>query len=590
MTSTNKKRVKVYQLDDQGQWEDKGTGHVDCTFLKKFEGMGLIVKSEKEPDVVLLESKIFNEDIYQLQADTLIVWNDPTSDTDLALSFQESLGCKEVWDQICSVQKIDSETGNRRSKGENFADLPVPAVATLERIEKIFSTAGTSLKREQLVNSLLKDNGAYLKQLFELFSMVEDLEEKDYLHMFFNIFKSTILLNENQLLETLFTDEFIYGVLGPLEYDPEIAKPTRHREYVKNQVVFKEIVPFRNPDIVPKIHLSFRLQYLKDVILPRALDDGTFGTINSLIFINNVEIVNSIQNDEQFMTQVFARITQPGLTSADRRNCVAFVQELCNLAKHLQTQPRLAFYQTLHRHGICDVLQNTLNDEELSIRLISIHILDSILGHEPSLIRTFILSQKPQNSEEEGYQFLNTIVKGLLEDPELGVRVQLTEIVRAILDVTNFDDAKQNSDKDEFLNVFYDHGKFITKIVEPLQKPDIQPSIAESICDILSFCVQNHGYRIRYYLLNCNLVGKVTKLMKSPHRHVVLSSIRFFRSFVGMKDDFYNRHITKNNLFDPIIEVFTKNGNRYNLLNSAIIELFDFIRKVEFPLSSQLSD
>jgi len=46
-----------------------------------------------------------------------------------------------------------------------------------------------------------------------------------------------------------------------------------------------------------------------------------------------------------------------------------------------------------------------------------------------------------------------------------------------------------------------------------------------------------------------------------------------------MKDDFYNRHLTKKNLFDPIIEVFKENGPKYNLLNSAIIELFEFIRK-----------
>lgn len=31
-----KGRVKVYQLDSQGQWEDKGTGYVVCTFLQVF--------------------------------------------------------------------------------------------------------------------------------------------------------------------------------------------------------------------------------------------------------------------------------------------------------------------------------------------------------------------------------------------------------------------------------------------------------------------------------------------------------------------------------------------------------------------------
>lgn len=36
----------------------------------------------------------------------------------------------------------------------------------------------------------------------------------------------------------------------------------------------------------------------------------------------------------------------------------------------------------------------------------------------------------------------------------------------------------------------------------------------------------------------------------------------------------------KHNCFEPIIEAFVANGNRYNLLNSAVLELIDFIRKV----------
>jgi protein phosphatase-4 regulatory subunit 3 len=47
-----------------------------------------------------------------------------------------------------------------------------------------------------------------------------------------------------------------------------------------------------------------------------------------------------------------------------------------------------------------------------------------------------------------------------------------------------------------------------------------------------------------------------------------------------MKDDFYNRYLIKNNLFEPIVHLFEQNGPKYNLLNSAIIELFDFIRRV----------
>ncbi len=81
----------------------------------------MVVKSEEDSHI-LLESKIFFEDVYQRQqgkpdgadgaagafccvcadmsgpgADTLVVWNDPNNNQDLALSFQEEAGCAEIW-------------------------------------------------------------------------------------------------------------------------------------------------------------------------------------------------------------------------------------------------------------------------------------------------------------------------------------------------------------------------------------------------------------------------------------------------------------------------------------------------------------
>ncbi len=52
------------------------------------------------------------------------------------------------------------------------------------------------------------------------------------------------------------------------------------------------------------------------------------------------------------------------------------------------------------------------------------------------------------------------------------------------------------------------------------------------------------------------------------------------RRIIGLKDEYYNRYIIKGNLFEPVINALLDNGTRYNLLNSAIIELFEFIKVV----------
>lgn len=40
----------------------------------------------------------------------------------------------------------------------------------------------------------------------------------------------------------------------------------------------------------------------------------------------------------------------------------------------------------------------------------------------------------------------------------------------------------------------------------------------------------------------------------------------------------FSRYIVKGNLFAPVVEAFIRNNGRYNLLESAILELFEFIK------------
>lgn len=56
-----------------------------------------------------------------------------------------------------------------------------------------------------------------------------------------------------------------------------------------------------------------------------------------------------------------------------------------------------------------------------------------------------------------------------------------------------------------------------------------------------------------------------------------LGALRLVRKMLQLKEEFYNRYLTKNKLFKPIIELFKSNGHRYNMIDSAIIELFEFV-------------
>lgn len=57
------------------------------------------------------------------------------------------------------------------------------------------------------------------------------------------------------------------------------------------------------------------------------------------------------------------------------------------------------------------------------------------------------------------------------------------------------------------------------------------------------------------------------------------AAVRCVRSCIGVKDDFYNRQI-KGPVMRAVMEAFRANGQRNNLVNSAIIELVNFIATV----------
>lgn len=65
MTDT-RRRVKLYALNADRQWDDRGTGHVSSTYVDRLKGTSLLVRAESD-GTVLLESKIQPDTAYQKQ-------------------------------------------------------------------------------------------------------------------------------------------------------------------------------------------------------------------------------------------------------------------------------------------------------------------------------------------------------------------------------------------------------------------------------------------------------------------------------------------------------------------------------------------
>ncbi|KAK8372738.1 hypothetical protein O3P69_017411 [Scylla paramamosain] len=116
-----RRRVKLYALNADRQWDDRGTGHVTSAYVERLKGMSLLVRAESDGSL-LLESRIQADTAYQKQQGTLIVWSEGEN-FDLALSFQEKAGCDEIWEKICQISRSTSSL--------NISDILTPLAPPL---------------------------------------------------------------------------------------------------------------------------------------------------------------------------------------------------------------------------------------------------------------------------------------------------------------------------------------------------------------------------------------------------------------------------------------------------------------------------
>ncbi|XP_050407275.1 serine/threonine-protein phosphatase 4 regulatory subunit 3A isoform X1 [Patella vulgata] len=594
-----RRRVKLYMLNEDRQWDDRGTGHVSSAYVERLKGMALLVRSETDGSI-LLESKIHPDTAYQKQQETLIVWSE-SDNYDLALSFQEKAGCDEIWEKICQVQGKDPSVDITQevvdeSEDERFDDMPdaMPPIelppcelSKLEEISELFNSVLPSpIRREKLAVCI--ENDGYIKKLIDLFHMCEDLENLEGLHHLYDIFKSIFLLNKNALFEIMFSDDTLFDIVGLLEYDPTLPQPAKHREYLKTKAKFKEVVPISNPELLIKIHQTYRVQYIQDVILPTpsVFEENMLSSLSSFIFFNKVEIVSMIQEDEKFLTTLFAQLTDDETDDNHRRDLILFLKEFCTFSQTLQLPSRESFFKTLSNLGVLSAIEIILGLDDVKMKSAAIDIFSYIVEFSPSMVREFILHET-QNQDDDDL-LINLVIEQMINDtdPELGGAMQLMGILRLLLDPENMLATANKTEKTEFLSFFYKHSMhvltaplFANTVDDVPSKDDYQTAqLLSLILELLSFCVEHHTYHIKNYIISKDLLRRVLVLLKSRHSFVALCALRFMRRIIGLKEDFYNRYILKGNLFKPIVEAFKANGDRYNLFNSAMIELFEFVK------------
>jgi protein phosphatase-4 regulatory subunit 3 len=218
--------------------------------------------------------------------------------------------------------------------------------------------------------------------------------------------------------------------------DPDFpAFKANHRHYLTHHSKFREVVHIQDETIRRKIHHTYRLQYLKDVVLARILDDPTFSILNSIIFFNHVDIVKHLHSNTAIIEElfrVFSPSTHESSGSSDQRrtDAVLFIQQCCAVAKNIQAQPRTALYGSFLQNDVFSVVTYALRHGETAVRIAGTEILVAFIDHDPALMRSLIFRQISSRATP----LTDTLIELLLREADFGVKSQMAEALRVLLD------------------------------------------------------------------------------------------------------------------------------------------------------------
>eukprot|EP00357_Protocruzia_adherens_P036272 CAMPEP_0114988300 /NCGR_PEP_ID=MMETSP0216-20121206/9519_1 /TAXON_ID=223996 /ORGANISM="Protocruzia adherens, Strain Boccale" /LENGTH=700 /DNA_ID=CAMNT_0002351059 /DNA_START=1128 /DNA_END=3230 /DNA_ORIENTATION=+ len=527
---------------------------------------------------------VINEEVdYVKQGESIIMWQE--GDVELAVSFKDEGGAHELWNTINLVKGKDTgEDG--RFIGD--VDLPEPAFDNLNTIrDELYIAAPQDAKTVLARNILEKDN--YLTKLGEIFSQAEDLESLEHLQVLSDIFKGIINLGDTTIFEMLVSEENYMTVFGALEYDQQsnFKEKMSHRKFFKDSLKFRTVINISDPTVIEKIHINYRLAYLKDTALGFSIDYQIMNSMQILVLSNNSFIVSHFLRDIPSLRDLVEKIRN----TASREEAIDFLVELANLTKNIEVQVRNLFFETFCQLEILDTLNQVLEDflnqpqNWLKVVVNTTEFLNQLIQNQSQLLKRYLL---PSENSTNHYQFFLNLIFAMLKFDDPGMQLQLSEVIKLLLEGETYEE------KQEFLEVFYQtiFERLVSKLTmdnDSIKLSGFENRIKEQICEIVVICIRQHEGHVKQAFGSLQVVSKLTGLLKARDKCLQLAAIRALRACLGCHDEEFTKMLAQGDVVTKLIETFRVQRHRHNLVQSSILEFFNFVaREKVLPLLQHL--
>ena len=595
---TRKWRVKFYKLNNKGQWDDNGIGYVFCASKENELG-------EKNYKLVMLneitEQEMFNIDLnnnsvnFNHQRSTIMTWKtEDVEDDDLAISFQEKEGLKEIYNTInsCQGKNIKIENLLDEVNGSiNFLEVSVP---NLPNLAKIITPEMSEMRFNDFVRDLKNSNYDLIVKLGEILNSeekkienlktsassnvnAENTEEKndnkndknnnividdkkeindnnennDYdqqliyknlpmknIHYIFNIFKNLILIGDKSLIEILMDDELYLITFGALEYDFETMKSIPHRKYFKNIVKFKNPLHIKNEEIIKKINQNLRLTYLRDTALSRLIEDNAVKTINTILQYNHNDIIQFFLNNTIYIEMLLDHLKNEDLDV--KKEACLFISEIIECSKDV-LQTRSTFSEFLFDQGILQIICQIMEDN---------------ISNDNEKINPDIKDKK---------EFIKITAVEIFIDV-------LISIPTVILDYLK----KENDTKlfKQLTNIMLYSDNFGIKYeICQIYKTLIETQLKEKSSDRMLLFSEPFEILLKY--LNTPISSFPNQLLQEDDKVINLHTIKLLKCLINYTDAFICNKIFSEELCNNLIILYSNNMKKNNIIISSMMDFFD---------------
>ena len=396
-----------------------------------------------------------------------------------------------------------------------------------------------------------------------------------------NIIKNILILSDKSLLEVLLNDENYLTIFGALEYDFETYKIVPHRKYFTEIVKFKNLLDIKNKEILNKIHLNHRLSYLKDTAICRFIEENTLKIINSMIQLNNNEIIQFFLQNLENLKLLLDLIKNNDDINIKKDACL-FLVELMNCSFDIFSL-RITFIETLCENKIFEIIDNLLskisNDENIieikennnnnndknSYELIKISIIEiliKILTCASESLKEYLLN----NSDSK---ILNILCKLMLTNENFGIKYEISQIIKIYLDSEFQDSTNQTLQHSNILIILIDY----LEIPLNLKYKNEIINNKQIIIEILIYIIERNYF---FYFFNDNKVyEKVIKLLEENNKILNIYVIKFIKSLLLSANDFLINNIINQDLMEKLCKLFEENKKKENLLFSILLDFFN---------------